>query len=363
MPDTPPLPGTGSTDLPPLSDAAPSATASPAAPGGAAAATASGGATAGGPAADGAARGGRRALALSPSRAGDYRQCPLKYRLRAIDRLEEPSTVAQVKGTLVHAVLEELHAWARPERTYPAAVKRLKPTWEGMVAADDSGELAELVPASDLMDFLVECRGLLKGYFIMENPAGFDAHEIEKFVQMVLGVDVEVDGGTGTGAGVGAGVGVGAGAGAGVGVGGEAAPGVPVRGFIDRVDIAPTGEVRIVDYKTGKKPHPRFQNEALFQMRFYALVWWRMTGHIPEQLRLMYLRAADDLTHSPTAAELERFEAELTTLWAAIVRDGRYGDFRPKKSKLCGWCSFQELCPAFGGTPPEYPGWPGAHGE
>ena len=64
-----------------------------------------------------------------------------------------------------------------------------------------------------------------------------------------------------------------------------------------------------------------------------------------------------------TAAELERFEAELTTLWAAIVRDGRYGDFRPKKSKLCGWCSFQELCPAFGGTPPEYPGWPGAHGE
>ena len=30
--------------------------------------------------------------------------------------------------------------------------------------------------------------------------------------------------------------------------------GVPVRGFIDRVDIAPTGEVRVVDYKTGKAP-------------------------------------------------------------------------------------------------------------
>lgn len=330
MPDTPALPGTGSAELPPLSDAA-----SPASP----------------PA-------GRRALALSPSRAGDYRQCPLKYRLRAIDRLEEPSTVAQVKGTLVHAVLEELHAWERPERTYPAAVKRLKPTWEGMVAADDSGELAELVPDDALMDFLVECRGLLKGYFIMENPTGFDAHEIEKFVQMVLGVDVGPDGTRAA-----PGVGVGGEAAPGVGVGGEAAPGVPVRGFIDRVDVAPTGEVRIVDYKTGRKPSPRFEHEAMFQMRFYALVWWRMTGRIPDQLRLMYLRAADDLTHSPTAAELERFEAELTTLWAAIVRDGRFGDFRPKKSKLCGWCSFQELCPAFGGTPPEYPGWPGAHGE
>lgn len=275
----------------------------------------------------------RRGLALSPSRAGDYRQCPLKYRLRAIDKLPEPSTVAQVKGTLVHAVLEHMHALPREERSYAGAVKRLKPTWQGMLDDDSSGELAELVPEEALMDFLVECRGLLKGYFIMENPTGFDAAEIEKFVQMTLGSDL------------------------------ADAPEVPVRGFIDRVDVAPTGQVRIVDYKTGKKPHPRFQNEALFQMRFYALVWWRMTGHIPEQLRLMYLKVADDLTHSPTAGELERFEGELADLWASIVRDGEHGDFRPKKSKLCGWCSFQELCPAFGGTPPEYPGWPGAHGQ
>lgn len=275
----------------------------------------------------------RRGLALSPSRAGDYRQCPLKYRLRAIDKLPEPSTVAQVKGTLVHAVLEHMHALPREERSYAGAVKRLKPTWQGMLDDDPSGELAELVPEEALMDFLIECRGLLKGYFIMENPTGFDAAEIEKFVQMTLGSDL------------------------------ADAPEVPVRGFIDRVDVAPTGQVRIVDYKTGKKPHPRFQNEALFQMRFYALVWWRMTGHIPEQLRLMYLKVADDLTHSPTAGELERFEGELADLWAAIVRDGEHGDFRPKKSKLCGWCSFQELCPAFGGTPPEYPGWPGAHGQ
>lgn len=266
-----------------------------------------------------------RPLALSPSRAGDYQQCPLLYRLRAIDRLPEPKTLPQVKGNLVHAVLEYMHARPREERTYPAAVKQLKPHWAAMVAAD--AELRELVPESALYDFLVECRTLLRGYFEMENPQGFDAHAVEMYVDTVL------------------------------------PNGVPVRGFIDRVDVAPTGQVRIVDYKTGKKPHPRFQNEALFQMRFYALVWWRMTGHIPEQLRLMYLKVADDLTHSPTAGELERFEGELADLWASIVRDGEHGDFRPKKSKLCGWCSFQELCPAFGGTPPEYPGWPGAHGQ
>ncbi|MBV7412898.1 PD-(D/E)XK nuclease family protein, partial [Dermabacteraceae bacterium TAE3-ERU27] len=52
-----------------------------------------------------------RPLALSPSRANDYRQCPLLYRLRAIDRIPEPKTVAQVKGTLVHDVLEQMHKW------------------------------------------------------------------------------------------------------------------------------------------------------------------------------------------------------------------------------------------------------------
>lgn len=271
-------------------------------------------------------------LALSPSRANDYRQCPLKYRLRAIDKIPEPTTVAQVKGTLVHAVLEEMHTWPRPERTYPAATARLRPHWATLVDADP--QLAELVPDADLYDFLVECRALLKGYFMMENPTGFDAAEVEKFVQLVMsdtGPSTELK--------------------------------VPLRGFIDRVDIAPTGEVRIVDYKTGKKPHPRFQDEAVFQMRFYALVWWRLTGALPTQLRLMYLKAADDLVLAPTTAELERFQIELAQVWQAIVRDGEHGDFVPKKSKLCNWCSFQPLCPAFGGTTPAYPGWPGAVGD
>lgn len=275
----------------------------------------------------------RSKLALSPSRANDYRQCPLKYRFRAIDKIAEPSTVAQVKGTLVHAVLEQMHAWPREERTYPAAVKRLKPTWEEMSAKD--AELIELVPEEDYYDFLVECRGLLKGYFMMENPMGFDAAEMEKFVQLVIEPMADA----------------------------TVPLSVPLRGFIDRVDIAPTGEVRIVDYKTGKKPSPRFQGEALFQMRFYALVWWRLTGRIPEQLRLMYLKVADDLILSPTAAELEAFQAEVADLWQSIVRDGENGDFVPKKSKLCGWCSFQHLCPAYGGVTPEYPGWPGAVGD
>lgn len=263
-----------------------------------------------------------RPLALSPSRASDYKQCPLLYRFRAIDKLPEPKTVAQVKGTLVHAVLENTHKLPREERDYPAAVKMIKPEWAKMVAADVA--LKELVPEEETLDFFVAARELLKGYFQMENPQGFDAKECEMYVNTVL------------------------------------PNGVPVRGFIDRVDVAPTGEVRVVDYKTGKKPIPRFSQDAQFQMRFYALVYWRMLGVIPAQLRLMYLKVIDSMFLTPTREELEYFERDLGELWAKIEGDGKEGLFRPKTSKLCGWCSFQELCPEFGGTPPEYPGWPGS---
>ncbi|MDO4685634.1 MAG: RecB family exonuclease [Corynebacterium sp.] len=263
-----------------------------------------------------------RPLALSPSRAGDYQQCPLLYRFRAIDRLPEPKTVAQVKGTLVHAVLEEMHGLPRDERLYPAAVKRLKPHWATMCSEDE--ELRSLVPEHELYDFLVECRSLLRGYFEMENPQGFDAHQCEMYVDTVL------------------------------------PNGVPVRGFIDRVDIAPTGEVRVVDYKTGKKPIPRFSQQAQFQMRFYALVYWRLFNVIPTQLRLMYLKVIDSMFLSPSQVELEYFERDLGDLWSKIEGDGLSGSFRPHTTKLCGWCPHQSLCPAFGGTPPEYPGWPGS---
>ena len=264
-----------------------------------------------------------RPLALSPSRASDYKRCPLQYRFRAIDRLPEPSTEAQVKGTLVHAVLEEMFSWPREERTYPAAVKRLKPTWEQMRIDDPTCA----VPVEDDYQLLVDARTLLRGYFTMENPLGFDAHAQEMPVDFTL------------------------------------PNGVPVRGFIDRVDIAQTGEVRVVDYKTGKKPLPRYSQDAQFQMRFYALVYWRLFGVVPTQLKLMYLKVMDSMILTPSREELEYFERDLAELWWKIEADGKSGSFRPQQSKLCGWCAFQSLCPAFGGTPPEYPGWPGSRAE
>ena len=70
----------------------------------------------------------------------------------------------------------------------------------------------------------------------------------------------------------------------------ELESGVTFAGIVDRIDVAPDGRIRVVDYKTGRTPDPRFEDKAMFQMRFYALVIWRTRGVLPTLLQLDVLR-------------------------------------------------------------------------
>ena len=73
--------------------------------------------------------------ALSPSRAKDFKQCPLLFRFRVIDRLAEPPSPEALRGTLVHAVLERLFDAPALERTEATAQALLDPLWQERLAA------------------------------------------------------------------------------------------------------------------------------------------------------------------------------------------------------------------------------------
>ena len=85
---------------------------------------------------------------------------------------------------------------------------------------------------------------------------------------------------------------------------------------------------------------------------------WRTRGVVPRVLRLLYLKDAEVCDYSPDAEELDRFERTLVALWQAIERAKRDRDFRPKPSRLCGWCSHQALLPGVRRHPPALPGRP-----
>ncbi|MGW0502288.1 RecB family exonuclease [Micromonospora sp. NPDC003241] len=257
---------------------------------------------------------------LSPSRAADFKTCPLLYRFRSIDRLPERTTVEQARGTLVHAVLERLFDLPSAGRTPEAAGDLVAPQWDRLVTEQPelSGIFEGDEPAA-VTQFLTSAAALLEGYFTVEDPRRLEPAERESLISAV--VDDEL----------------------------------LIRGYLDRLDVAPDGALRVVDYKTGGAPREAFEARALFQLKFYALVLWRTRGVVPKVLRLLYLKDAEVCDYAPDAEELVRFERTVVALWRAIEQATANQDFRPRPSRLCDWCSHQALCPTFGGTPPPFP--------
>lgn len=255
---------------------------------------------------------------LSPSRANDFQQCPLLFRFRVVDRLPEPPSPAQARGTLVHAVLEHLFELPAAERTPGAARELLPDRWDRLTAADQRYATVVDGPGARAAWF-DEARVLLDRYFTLEDPARLEPRARELAVRTQL-----VDG-------------------------------PQLRGIVDRVDVAPDGAVRVVDYKTGRSPRPGFESSALFQMRFYAFLLWHAHGTLPRLLQLIYLGDGQVVRHEPTTAGLVTLEARVRHVWDGVQEAGRTGEWTPRPSRLCDWCAFQALCPAFGGEPPRVP--------
>jgi putative RecB family exonuclease len=258
--------------------------------------------------------------ALSPSRATDFKTCALRYRLRTLDRLPEAPSADAVRGTVVHKVLEELFDLPATDRT-PARADALVPrAWALTVEAEPG--VAQLFPdgeSADLSAWLDSCRVVLRRYFDLEDPSTLEPAERELYVETLLGSRLLL------------------------------------RGFVDRVDIAPDGAIRVVDYKTGRAAAPGFEASALFQMRFYALVIWRTRGVLPAMLRLIYLGDATTISYAPDEADLRATERQLEALWRAVSLAHETGEWLPRPGRHCSWCSFQAHCPEFGGTPPPLP--------
>lgn len=249
---------------------------------------------------------------LSPSSAADFKQCPRMFRHKNLDRLPDPSTLEQARGTLVHAVLEWLYQQPVGERTVAAAVARAPHEWQTLfVNGDSRDDYPKWFPQWGVTheEIVEQAQDLLGVYFQMEDPTVMGHPTVEQRIT-------------------------------------EDVLGVPLRGIIDRIDTAPDGQIRVVDYKTGKAPMPQYEHEALWKMKFYALMWRSRTGTTPARLRLIYLggKTPRIIECSPTAQELDQFADELAGLWQQVNISFDTLNYPAKTSALCPWCPFQSVC-------------------
>jgi putative RecB family exonuclease len=247
-----------------------------------------------------------KSLRLSPSAVSEYENCPQLYKYRKIDKLPEPPSLDAERGTLIHTILQDLFEFPSQERTPQTALDLLPSRW----AAQLEGKPALLEMVSSEKEWLDRASSLLQTYFTLENPSTFEATHRE----MHLEDDFDSD--------------------------------IYLHGYVDRLDVAPTGEVRIVDYKTGKSPRPGWEEKALFQLRVYALLYWKNTGVLPRLLQLIYLGDGRIVKSNPTMAEIESAEKVLRRVAQDIFISIEKEYWPPKPSRLCDWCYFKSICPA-----------------
>jgi putative RecB family exonuclease len=126
--------------------------------------------------------------------------------------------------------------------------------------------------------------------------------------------------------------------------------GIVIRGILDRIDRDSDGQLIITDYKTGKAPPERYALPAFFALKIYALLIRRRTGETPKEVRLLYLNGPTLYRLEVDDHQLDGMDNQLRALWTAINRAISTNRYPPKPGRLCDWCSFQNICPAFAET-------------
>ena len=250
---------------------------------------------------------GAALTSLSPSRAADFKVCPQLFRFRALERLPEPPSVHQARGTTAHLALQGLFDLP-PEQRTPAALHDLfRRAWVSVRGEEFAG----------LFDSVEEERAwgiasleLLDNYFVVEDPRHIEPAHRELDMTEELGD-------------------------------------LTIRGILDRLDEDAAGNLVITDYKSGRAPPPRYAFPAFFALKIYALLIRRRLGRTPAELRLLYLNGPTLYRIPVTDAQLDAMHRQLEALWTAIDRAMREDRFPPRPGRLCGWCSFRDRCPAW----------------
>ena len=116
-----------------------------------------------------------------------------------------------------------------------------------------------------------------------------------------------------------------------------------IEGFIDRLSLGPDGVFEIHDYKTSRSLPSQEKLDQDWQLAIYDLAV-RHSWPDAQEVRLVwhYVRHGKSLVSRRTLKELEVLKKEIASLIETIKHDH---EFLPRKSALCDWCEYRDLCP------------------
>lgn len=247
--------------------------------------------------------------ALSPSATTTYLQCPLKFKYSKIDRLPEPKSDALVRGSFVHDILDHLFRLPADDRTKGEAQQIARRLWD----EEWEGKTREVLGSAstkEYRDFRWSAWWCVENYFAVEDPTIIVPKGRESWVEGLI-------------------------------------DGVKMRGIIDRWTMKGT-KATITDYKTGATPgRAEWAKPYELQIMIYVPLLEKQEGLEVGKAELIYLKDGNKKTYTPTEKRRQSMQKTVASVWEGIEGSCKTGEFETRKSKLCDWCSFKNICPAW----------------
>lgn len=241
---------------------------------------------------------------LSFSRIDTYRTCPRMFRYRYVDRLPGKPAPALSFGTSIHEALERFYDRKLPEEpSEEELVGFLYDVW-------DSSGFRE-VDRTEQTRWYRQGQQVLRRYH--RRVTGSYRLPVATEAWFELPFDDAV-----------------------------------VVGSIDRVDDD-DGVLRVVDYKTNKRVKDRDRVKRSLQLSIYALACEHLYGELPGTVSLDFVVAGREIVVDVDQLDLDEARRAVHEVAEAV----RQQEYEPTPMRLCDWCDFQAVCPAWQGEDPD----------
>ena len=251
----------------------------------------------------------------SHSKISSFEQCPLKFKLKYIDRLKPDieKTIEAHLGSCVHDSLEWLYTQIKNYQNTPLLDKLIEyfsTKWQKEMT-QDTVIIKQDMTEKDYFNKGVE---FLISYYMKNHPFNDGTIECEKKIMLDLDEKGEYK----------------------------------IIGYIDRLAINPeTGKYEIHDYKTANNMPEKKSIEKDRQLALYSIAI-KEIFEIPfsEEIDLIwhYLAHNQKIHSKRTDSEIEQLKKETLEKIKEIEAATEQEDFPACTSILCNWCEFKETC-------------------
>lgn len=261
-------------------------------------------------------------MIYSHSRLSTFENCKLAFKFRYIDKIETGlDGIEAFMGSRVHDSLEYLYNKVKMG-VIPEMAEILKHYVEGWEKEFHEG-VRVIKKGFTHEDYKKLGEKCIIDYYSQNYPFEQNVIENEK------GVVVDIDG-------------------------------IKLRGFIDRLDW--NGDtLEIHDYKTGGSLPPQSKIDKDRQLALYQIACQDLFPEAKDyKLIWHYLVFGKKLVSKRTQEDLEELKKNIKKLVGEIETEK---EFLPKVSRLCDWCEYKNICPAWGHKNMDDKNWKKEEGE